>query len=115
LTQRVDESAQAAVDGLVYVTQRVFTGKPARCSTVLRMLRIVGGPQLMPCAMGFAEIEHKQIPGTPCEHRERKVHAAGCPLDQPVFESAKLMRALTNKIAHAYRIVAGNLLNLLFQ
>ena len=27
LTQRVDESAQAAVDGLVYVKQRVFTEK----------------------------------------------------------------------------------------
>jgi hypothetical protein len=114
-TQRIDESAQAAVDGLVYVTQRVFTGKPAGCSPVLWMVRIASGPQLMSCAMGFAKIEHEQIPGTSCEHRERKVHAAGCPLDQPVLESAKLMRALTNKITGAYRIFAGDLLNLLLQ
>jgi hypothetical protein len=64
--------------------------------------------------MSFAETEHEQIPGAPCEHRERKVRAPCCPLDQAVFESAKLMRALTNKVAHAYRIFAGNLLNLLF-
>ena len=79
------------------------------------MCRVAGGPELMPCAMGFAEIEHEQIPGTSCEHRKRKVCAAGCPLDQAVLESAKLMRALTNKIAGTDRIFAGNLLNLLLQ
>ena len=66
----------------------------------------------MPCAMGFAEIEHEQIPGASCEHRERKIRPACCPLDQAVFESAKLMRALAHQIAHAHRICAGNLLNL---
>jgi hypothetical protein len=114
-TQRVDESAQAAVDGLIHVKQRVFPKKRAEFSPVLRMCRVAGGPEVMPCAMSFAETEHEQIPGTPCEHREREVRAPCCPLDQAVLESAKLMRALTNKIAHAYRIFAGNLLNLLFQ
>jgi hypothetical protein len=66
-------------------------------------------------AMGFAEIEHEQIPGAPCEYRERKVCAAGCPLDQAVLESAKLLRALAHKITGTHRIVADNLPHLLFQ
>ena len=69
----------------------------------------------MPCTMGFAEIEHEQIPGTSCEHRKCKFGAACCPLDQAVFESAKLMRALAHKIAGTHRIDAGNLLHFLLQ
>src|SRR6267143_759583 len=39
-TQRVDDAAQAAVDGLVHLKQRVFPKKRAECRLMLRMFRI---------------------------------------------------------------------------
>jgi hypothetical protein len=44
LTQRLDDSAQGAVDGPVYIKQRVFPKHRAECSPVLRVSGIVGGP-----------------------------------------------------------------------
>jgi hypothetical protein len=115
VTQCVDDSAQVAVDGLVYVKKRVLSENRPECGLVLRMGWIAGGPQMMACAMGFAEIEHEQIPGSACEHRERKVRTPCCSIDQALFESEKFMRALTNKIALAHRIFAGNLPHLLLK
>src|SRR5690349_23758546 len=79
------------------------------------MFRIASGPELMSRAMGFAEIEDEQIPRAPREHRERKVCTACCPLDYAVFESAKFLWTMANKIAGAHRICAGHVPNLPLQ
>src|SRR5690349_1331942 len=113
--QGVNDAAQAAVDGLVHLKQRVFPKNRTECRLMLRMRRVAGSPELMPCAMGFAEIDHEEIPGTPLEDGEREVCAACCPLDQAVFKAAKLLWALPKKVAQAHRICASNLPDLLLQ
>jgi hypothetical protein len=43
-TQRIDDSTQAAVDGLIHLKQRVFPKKRAECRLMLRMFRVARGP-----------------------------------------------------------------------
>jgi hypothetical protein len=59
LTQRVDDTTQTSVDGLVHLKQRIFPEKRTECRLMPGMLRIASSPQMMSRAMSFAKIDYK--------------------------------------------------------
>ncbi|HJT20848.1 MAG TPA: hypothetical protein VJ746_10285 [Nitrospira sp.] len=113
MAQCVDDSFQIAINRLVYVEESICPEKRRKSGLILRMLRIACGPQMMPGAMGFAEIQHEQIPRAACEHGKREVGTLRRSLNQAVLEAAQLTRTLTKKITLSHGIRTRHLLNLL--